>query len=229
MVLGETLVWLKIWTTLATKGIVESTLTRKVIHSSCVPLFILHWPLYSASPSASLFAASIPFAQMMRHGSQASNNVTSNDKELVAAVSRTGRKEEALGGPFIYAIVLFLATACFFRSSPVGIVAVCQMAAGDGLADIVGRRFGKVKWPFDAKKSIAGSLAFVAGGFLVSALSLYWMQYTGCMQFDVMRNLAPLLLISLLSAAVELVPGVDDNISVPVCAAALAYVLLPVP
>lgn len=41
------------------------------------------------------------------------------------------------------------------------------------------RRYGKIKWPFDAKKSIAGSLAFVVGGFVVSSLSLYWMQYTG--------------------------------------------------
>ncbi|RYH13797.1 hypothetical protein EON65_34820 [archaeon] len=66
MVLGETLIWLKIWTTLATRGVVESTLTRKIIHLSCVPFFILHWPLYSASPSAAYLAASIPLAQMLR-------------------------------------------------------------------------------------------------------------------------------------------------------------------
>jgi dolichol kinase len=70
-------------------------------------------------------------------GSRTSANNEPN--ELVSAVSRTGRKEEALGGPFLYAIVLFLATLTSFRASPVGIVAVSQMAAGDGLADIFGR------------------------------------------------------------------------------------------
>jgi hypothetical protein len=66
IVLGETLVWLKLWTQLAKKGLIESTLTRKIIHSSCVPLFILHWPLYSQSSTAALFAALIPLLQMVR-------------------------------------------------------------------------------------------------------------------------------------------------------------------
>jgi dolichol kinase len=59
--------------------------------------------------------------------------------ELIAAVSRSGQSSEALGGPLIYSIILFIATAFFFRDSPVGIVATAQMAAGDGLADIIGR------------------------------------------------------------------------------------------
>ena len=47
-------------------------------------------------------------------------------------------------------------------------VAICQMAVGDGLADIVGRRFGAVKWPFAPTKSPAGSAAFVLGAFASS-------------------------------------------------------------
>ena len=30
----------------------------------------------------------------------------------------------------------------------VGLMAITQMAAGDGFADIVGRRWGKTKWPW---------------------------------------------------------------------------------
>ena len=41
----------------------------------------------------------------------------------------------------MYTIVLFLGTFLFFRSSPIGVVAITQMAAGDGIADIIGRYY----------------------------------------------------------------------------------------
>lgn len=70
VILSETVLWLKIWTTLAKKNILPSTITRKIIHSGSAPLFILHWPLYSAAPSAKLLAATIPLLQIIRshHG-----------------------------------------------------------------------------------------------------------------------------------------------------------------
>ena len=66
VILSETVIWLKIWTTLAKKGILPSNLTRKIIHSGSVPLFLIHWPLYSLSPSAKYFAATIPLLQILR-------------------------------------------------------------------------------------------------------------------------------------------------------------------
>ena len=59
------------------------------------------------------------------------------------------------------------------------------MAAGDGLADIVGRRWGTVKWPFSASKSYAGTAAFVVGAFVVSTAVLGLMSATGCLALDV--------------------------------------------
>ena len=66
VILSETVLWLKIWTTLAKNNILPSTITRKIIHSGSAPLFILHWPLYSAAPSAKLLAATIPLLQIIR-------------------------------------------------------------------------------------------------------------------------------------------------------------------
>ena len=43
------------------------------------------------------------------------NTDNSDVSELVQAVSRTGNKAEALGGPLIYSIVLLLGTLLFFR------------------------------------------------------------------------------------------------------------------
>jgi phytol kinase len=159
------------------------------------------------------------------NGSNTDSNTDSSD-DLANAVSRTGDKREVFGGPLIYVVVLFLSTLLGFRSSPVGVVAVCQMAAGDGLADIVGRRFGSVKWPFSTSKSYAGSAAFVVGAFAVSTGVLSLLSATGCMSLDVAAYLPQLLAISVVCAAVELVPISDDNITVPVSAAVLAALLL---
>lgn len=108
-------------------------------------------------------------------------------------------------------MVLLAATAFFFRESPVGVVPVVQMAVGDGLADIVGRRWGSVKWPFSPKKSLLGTTAFVVGGFAVSAALLLLLQVTGCQSaVDLLGApqvpLAKLLLISIVCAGVELFP-----------------------
>ncbi len=49
-------------------------------------------------------------------------------------------------------------------------VAVCLMCGGDGLADIVGRRFGGGnKLPWNGTKSAAGSLAMLLGGTVMAA------------------------------------------------------------
>lgn len=51
-----------------------------------------------------------------------------------------------------------------------------QMAVGDGLADIVGRKWGSVKWPFSKSKSLVGSGAFLLGSFTISAALLLLLQ-----------------------------------------------------
>ena len=65
-------------------------------------------------------------------------------KSLAAAVSRSGQASEALGGPFIYTLILVLCTGALWRSAP-AVVAISQMAAGDGVADLAGRRWGQKK------------------------------------------------------------------------------------
>lgn len=91
LITGESLLWLKLWTTLAARGVVASTVTRKIIHATCAPLFILHWPLYSDLPTASLFAATIPLLQLLRlywAGSRKGDEGSQEESDLVAAVSR---------------------------------------------------------------------------------------------------------------------------------------------
>lgn len=66
VVLSETVIWLKIWTGLASNGILPPNLTRKIIHTGSAPLFLIHWPLYSTSPYAKFLASTIPLLQIIR-------------------------------------------------------------------------------------------------------------------------------------------------------------------
>ena len=102
------------------------------------------------------------------------------------------------------------------------------MAIGDGLADIVGRKYGSQKWSFAPSKSYAGTAAFVVGSFVATSLVLALFSSLGSLNLDVAAKLPIVLLISVICALVELIPveGVDDNITVPLAAALLAALLL---
>lgn len=218
--------WVGIWTGLASSGAVESKLSRKMIHVGSAPLFVLVWPLFSAEPTARLFAAIVPTLNAARI--LLSARAPEGEAALVTAISRSGRREEVLSGPLYYVLVLFLATACAWRSSVVGVIALAQMAVGDGLADIVGRRLGGTgKWPFAPSKSIAGTTAFVLGAFGASVGLIGWLHLFGCLATSPQDAAGRALAISLSCAAVELLPSsvVDDNISVPLLGALLAALL----
>ena len=104
------------------------------------------------------------------------------------------------------------------------------MAAGDGLADLLGRRFGSTnKWAFNKDKSVAGSTAFVSGALVASFGLISWLTGFGVMDpldLNTIDLFVRLLVISVVCAAVELIPAGDDNYSVPLSAAMLSSYLL---
>lgn len=141
---------------------------------------------------------------------------------LVAAVSRSGNPSEVLGGPLYYCFILLAATLFGWSHSIVALIAICQMAAGDGFADIVGRQFGSVKWPWSKQKSYAGSLGFVVGACCVTLPLIAWFHQAGCIQIGALEAALPVAVISVVCALVELIPWADDNFTVPLAAVILA-------
>ena len=57
-------------------------------------------------------------------------------------LQRSGSRQELLRGPFMYGAVISALTALYWRDSPVGVTAIAVLCAGDGFADIIGRRYG---------------------------------------------------------------------------------------
>ena len=167
-------VWVKAFDALADRGAFASTTSRKLVHVTSGTFFACTWPLFSASGAARFFAAAIPLAQGVRLFGIGSGMI--KNASAVRAVSREGGKEELLKGPLYYTAVLAACTSAYWRTNPIGIVAMAMMCGGDGFADLVGRKFGKGNaLPWNEEKSFAGSAGFVAGGFGVAS---------GCVSID---------------------------------------------
>jgi hypothetical protein len=58
--------WIKMFDFFASKDMLERKLSRKLIHTSCGPFFMLTWPLFSSMPEARFFAAAVPLLQGIR-------------------------------------------------------------------------------------------------------------------------------------------------------------------
>jgi phytol kinase len=242
-ILGAT-VFVKSITHSAKMGNIESRDSRKIIHTLSVPLFVLLWPLFSNAYGARVFASIVPLLNALRlylagtSGNHKRNNKdeggycnsNSVESELADAISRSGDARESLGGPFIYVLVLLFSTLLFWRDTPIGIVSLATMACGDGLADLIGRRYGMTnKWSFNRDKSMAGSASFVIGSFVGSFGLINWLIRTGAMDALGLTSVElawRLLVIAVVCAGVELIPAGDDNITVPISAALLSAFLL---
>jgi len=217
----------------AKDGLLQPRDSRKIIHTFSAPLFILLWPVFSKAYGARVFASIVPLLNALRlfmAGKSSSSSGNGEESELASAISRSGDAKEALGGPFIYVMVLLISTLFFWTDTPIGIVSVATMSVGDGLADLVGRRYGQTnKWSFNKDKSMTGSAAFVAGSFVASFSLISWLIHMGSMDA---LSLSPislcirLLAIAIICAGVELIPIGDDNWSVPFSAAVLSALLL---
>ncbi|XP_022731542.1 probable phytol kinase 3, chloroplastic isoform X2 [Durio zibethinus] len=189
-------------------------LNRKLVHISIGLVFMLCWPLFSSGYRGAILAAITPGVNIIRMLLIGSG--IWKDEATVKSMSRYGDYRELLKGPLYYATTITLACAVYWRTSPIAIAAICNLCAGDGLADVVGRRFGRQKLPYNRNKSIAGSVAMATAGFLTSVGYMYYFSYFGYIQ-ESWEIVLGFLVVSLASALVESLPistELDDNLTV---------------
>jgi len=212
---------------LAMTGLYPSTLTRKLTHMTAGPVFLLTWPWFDGKPESKLWASAVP-AAMTAKFALTGLGVIKNAAE-VRLMSRTGCKEELLRGPLLYGVVFTVATILGFRTNAAA-GALMALCAGDGMADVVGRRFGDThKLPWSPRKSWAGSAAYVASSFGASLLFVVLFDKWGWGGNSTLSELLlPLLAASVASAAAESLPMADvDNVVSPAVFAAVLGVCAP--
>lgn len=219
--------WLKWVNTLAQRGWLEQKLSRKIIHIGTGPLFVLCWNLYSEQAIARYLAALVPLAitlQFLAIGTQ-----IIQDPAAVQAMTREGKPTEILRGPLYYGVAFIVCTVMFWCNSPIGILALMLMCGGDGLADVVGRRWGKHKLPFSSQKSWVGSAAMFFGSFGFGLGFLVLFNYLGHFQpaLKLVNATGGVAAIALVATLVEALPFPDiDNITLVAVAIAMGLWLL---
>ena len=220
------LAWLRLVDFTAQRGWIDSQLSRKIIHMGTGPLFVLCWLLFPNAPIDRYLAALVPLAITAQFVMVGTGLI--KDEAAVQAMSRTGDRREILRGPLYYGIIFVLLTVFFWYDSPLGIIALMLMCGGDGLADILGRRWGTVHLPWNQQKTWAGSMGMYLGGwfFALAIMAIYIA--AGIFPGPLQLYLPAITFIAVVGTAVESLPLKDlDNITVTLSALLVGYLLLP--
>jgi phytol kinase len=129
------------------------------------------------------------------------------DDEAVKTMTRTGDKRELLRGPFYFTLVMILMGTIFYNVS-LSVTAMSYLGWGDGIAPIIGKKYGKHKYNFLSEKSIEGSISFLIAGFLSAVFFNYFLFGN--------INLVQVFIAGILATIAEALSPKDlDNILVP--------------
>lgn len=219
------LLWLRFTDILARRKIVSRHLSRKLIHIGTGPIFVLCWLLFSGENQSRWLAALVPAVITLQFALIGLGVL--KDEDAVQAMSRSGNRRELLYGPLQYGVVFVLTTLLFWTNSPVGIVALMILCGGDGLADVIGRRFGHARLPLNPNKSWAGSIAMLLTGFVLAYAYLALFIGLGVLNISLIGAFIPVLLIAISATVVEAVSGADmDNVTITVTALGVAWLLI---
>jgi len=219
------LIWLRINNLMAYRGWISGHLSRKFIHMGTGPLYVVCWLLFNDAPIARYLAALVPLiitAQFILVGAG-----IIQDESAVQAMSRSGNRREILRGPLYYGLIFVLVTILYWRDTPIGMISLMLMCGGDGLADILGRRFGRKSLPWAKEKTWVGSAGMFMGGwtFAVGILAIY-------ISFNIFPGtvndyISAATLIAFVGTIVESLPIKDvDNITVTIAGLGLGHILL---
>jgi phytol kinase len=211
------ILFLRLMDWLAHRGLIESRLSRKLIHIGTGPIFVLCWLMYPDVAISRWLAALVPFLITAQFALVGTGIL--KDQAAVQAMSRTGDRGEILRGPLFYGIVFVAITLIYWRDSLVGIPALMMMCGGDGIADLVGRRVISPRLAWSREKSLAGSLSVFAGGWVLTVVIQAIYVWAGVFTGPLTRFLLPVTWIALGAALVESLPFKDiDNITLTLVA-----------
>tara|TARA_B100001175_G_C19459454_1_gene615725 strand:+ start:228 stop:950 length:723 start_codon:yes stop_codon:yes gene_type:complete len=203
VIAGSSLILGKKYISTISKQHLDVNLSRKLIHITCAPSFICSWIFYNDF-YPNLCGLFVPILSSIY--------LIYKKDNLKEYISRSGKSNELLKGPLIYTLILSFLTYKYWLYNEYGIISMLQLSIGDGFADIIGRKYGKHKWFFNKKKSIEGTIGFFVTSFLGNLLFL---KLLILFNYNYNITILKILKISIFSSFVELIPFIDDNISIP--------------
>jgi phytol kinase len=226
LTLAAAISWLRINDYFAQRGWIGGQTSRKIIHIGTGPIFVLCWLLFPDEPLARYLAAIIPLLISVQFLLVGLGMI--KDQAAVDAMTRRGDRKEILRGPLLYGIAFVVLTILYWKDSTIGITALMLLSGGDGLADIIGKKFGKHKLAWSKNKSWAGSFAMFAGGIGFTFFVLFIFLQAEIFKVPFASLILPVVVIGLMCTAIESLPMEEyDNLTVPITAVILGHLLLP--
>ena len=184
----------------------DPELTRKVVHIGSGNVILLAWWL--DIPSRIIISAAIVAAAIA---------ITSYIIPILPSIESVGRQSF---GTLFYAISIGVLAVCFWQDNPqYTVIGILVMAWGDGMAAIIGQRFGQHPYRIgQITKSWEGSLAMMVASLIVTASILVTTQSNSWQIWSV--SLLVALVATILEAFSKL--GID-NLTVPLCSGFLCF------
>ncbi|NVM46262.1 MAG: hypothetical protein HWN79_15230 [Candidatus Lokiarchaeota archaeon] len=201
------------------KGLVSQIITRKFVHILAGPIFVVTWMLFSGGVISHYIAAIVPLLFVLQF--VAIGTGLMKNESFVNSMSRTGDPRELLEGTLYYAIVMLLMTFFWFyvsstgieNANPTALLIIGCVSGGDGLADIIGRKFGGDK-KFGirgSEKTIIGSIGMLVGSILVTSI-LVLIFSLEAPHINIATLILPIIVVSIVATVVEaLSPKGTDN------------------
>lgn len=187
--------------------IVEPEVIRKIVHIGAGNVILFAWWLQI--PAAVGIGASILFSAI---------TLLSYLFPLLPGIDSVGRKSL---GTFFYAVSIGVLVACFWRQSPqFAVMGILIMAWGDGLAALIGQRWGRHPYKlWGMQKSLEGSATMLIVSWLISGLVLL-----GGHVATVGTIAAIALVVGIAATGLEAFSKLGvDNLTVPLGSAAVAF------
>lgn len=201
----------------------KSASSRKVAHLVLGLLLLLSWLLYDTDPSARWLAA-VPPAGLAVYFLLVGSGLR-DDERTVLSVSRSGTVHEMLFGPLLFCAPFAVVTVLFWRS-PVSVATLSFLIFGDGLAEVFGSRIRSRALPWNKRKTVAGSVAALLGGWLGCILVFWIFESFGFIAVPAAEILPSLFIIAVVGAFAEAVSsGGIDNLTVTIACCIAASVV----
>jgi phytol kinase len=188
----------------------DTELLRKIVHIGTGNVILFAWLLdipASVGIAASILASGVTLLSYIF--------------PILPAINSVGRQSL---GTFFYAVSIGVLVACFWdlQQPQYAAIGILIMAWGDGLAALIGQRFGKHKYQvFGGQKSWEGSLTMAIVSYIVCSLILLFTLG------NVWQTWLVSLLVALVATGLEAFSFLGiDNLTVPLGSAAFAFVLI---
>ena len=144
---------------------------------------------------------------------------------IAPRIYRPGDHARNVHGIVFYPMAVLLLLVLCPRRPDIAAAAWGILAIGDGIATLAGRAIGGPRWAWNRDKTVAGSIAFAAGGAAAGIFLAWWCRPATVpppsMAFTILAPLAA----AIVAALVETIPvRLDDNLSVALSSAGVMAV-----